>query len=101
MTAAFTRTFTDQGDFAAYRAAESFLRARGFSVGTMQDGDPVGIIFGRQVVVAKWRHLTQAQRDELHGLITGDAKRTGPITIEIFAHAPAAARRAIGVLKAA
>jgi hypothetical protein len=101
VTPAFTRTFDLPGDFTAFNTAVSFLRARQFSVGPMQGPDPVGILFGTQIVVAKWRNLSQSQRAELHGVITGESKRSGPVTVEIYAHAPAAALRAVRVSKAA
>jgi hypothetical protein len=101
VTPAFTRTFDFPGDFTAFNAAVSFLRARQFSVGPLQGPDPVGILFGPQIVIAKWRHLSKAQRDALHGIITGADKRGGPVTVEIYATAPAAARAAVAQSKAA
>jgi hypothetical protein len=85
-------TFSDKGDFAASGIAELFLRERGFSVGPMQANDPRGIMLGK-MRIEKWRRLTDATRAQLHGQMTGNP-RTGPITVTIFAHAPAAAREA-------
>jgi hypothetical protein len=100
MTAAFTRTFEDKGDFAATVHAQTWLIARGFSVGAPQLGQPRGILWGYPRVVAGWSHLSDLARGELSGIITGDHLK-GPVTIEIFSHAPAAARVAVRPLKAA
>lgn len=92
---ALTFTFSNTGDFAAWHDALSFLRARGFSVGALQSNDPVGILFGPNILVAKWRNLNSSHRAQLHGTITATDMRAGPVTVEIFANAPAAARAAV------
>lgn len=94
MSTDFTREFDLPGDFNALNAAVSWLRGRRFSVGLMQGPDPMGILFGPNILVAKWRNLNTKQRQEQHGVITGESKRNGPITVTIFATAPAEARRA-------
>ena len=80
----FTKVFNDKGAFEAYYKAEKFLKSRGFSVGSMQAGDPIGIMFGDYHIM-KWRNLRQSDRDALHGQIIGD-KRNGPVTINLFSH---------------
>lgn len=103
MTApAFTKTFDDPGDFAATARAQAWLVARGFSVGPPQVGNPRGLIYGgsERKVVAGWSHLTDRARGELAGIITGDHLK-GPVTVEIYAHAPAAARAAVRPQRAA
>lgn len=85
-------TFTQTGEFEAYRAAQEWLNAGGFSWGQGQRGAPCGILFG-DFIIAKWKNLTLAERRECHGELTGD-HRQGPVTIVIFADAPPAAVRA-------
>jgi hypothetical protein len=87
-----SKTFDNQGDFKANYAAEQFLRERGFSVGSMQRGDPRGILFGHYDI-QKWRNLRKADIQALHGVMRGDM-RNGPVTIELFDSAPAEAQAA-------
>ena len=77
-----TLIFDLEGDFAAYHAAEAYLKARGFSVGVMQTGAPTGIHFGESKI-SKWRNLSAKDRDDLHGKITAENFRQGPVTISI------------------
>lgn len=95
MTADITITFTETGDFAAVNAARSYLRARRFSVGPMQGNDPMAALFGTNLMIGKWRTISQVQRDQVHATITAADMRKGPVTITIFAHAPAPARAAV------
>jgi hypothetical protein len=80
-------------DFSASRAAERFLKRAGFSVGREQRGAPRGILFG-DYNIQKWRNLTEANRDALHGIMTGDM-RSGPVSIIIFSIAPEQAKIAL------
>ncbi len=89
-----TLTFSDPGDFAAASRAVNLLEAAGFSVGYPQRGAPRGILFGLYDI-QKWRNLSKEHRRALHGVMTGDM-RCGPVTVEIFASAPDAAKAAIG-----
>ena len=85
-------TFTQDGEFEAYRAAQEWLNAGGFSWGQGQRGAPCGILFG-DFIIAKWKNLTIAERRECHGELTGD-HRLGPVTVRIFADAHPDAIRA-------
>lgn len=76
------KEFTESGDFEAYYAASKWLDENGFSLGSMQRDDPIGIMKG-DYCIAKWRNLSAADKRGLHGVLTGD-KRNGPVTIEIF-----------------
>lgn len=80
------------GDFSANDAAEAFLRERGFSVGSMQRGDPRGIMFG-DCDIAKWRNLSASERTALHGVLAyrNGSARGGDAIIRIFCTAPDAA----------
>ncbi len=83
-------TFTNPTPFAACYAAEACLAKRGFSVGPMQGPDPRGILFG-DYDIQKWRNLTAAHKAALHGEMTADSMRYGPVTIRLYASAPAEA----------
>lgn len=93
----YARTFEgNTSDFSALNAAQGFLASRGFSFGP---GDAAsrksGILFGRSWHIAKWRNLTPLERAQCHGVLEGE-RRTGPVTIKIFFHAPAFALAALG-----
>ena len=75
----FSKVF-EGGDFEAYNEAEAFCMGRGFSVGSMQRGDPVGIVSG-DCYISKWRNMTSADKKRLDGAIIGDSKRDGPVTV--------------------
>lgn len=89
--ASLVKTFNQPGDFDATNAAEEFLRLAGFSVGSMQRGDPRGIMFG-DCDISKWRNLRETERQSLHGQMLGRG-RTGPIIVEIFENAPQEAKQ--------
>jgi hypothetical protein len=75
--------FAEAGDFAAVRAAEDWCEKHGLSVGAMERGKPRGLLFG-DYAIAKWRNLRQADKDALHGTMTGDM-RSGPVTVTVDA----------------
>jgi hypothetical protein len=76
-------TFADVGDFQAFYAAERWCKENGYSVGSMQGPDPIGLLRG-DFAISKWRNLSRQQRAELDGQMTGDM-RSGPITIRVKA----------------
>ncbi|WP_139043875.1 hypothetical protein [Allomesorhizobium alhagi] len=92
-------TFQDPREFAAEDRARSFLEAAGFSVGREQAHAPRGILFG-SYDIQKWRNLSAAHREALHGVMTGNG-RTGPVKVEIFDTAPDAAKAALANCEAA
>jgi len=73
--------FDDVGDFAAMRKAEDWLKANGYSWGSMQRDDPIGVMKG-DYDISKWRNLSQKERVALDGLIEGD-KRNGPVIVTV------------------
>lgn len=73
-------------DFSGYNAARAALEGAGFSVGTMQRDNPMGLLFG-EYAIAKWRNLSDADRDELHGFVRGDC-RNGPMTAHLYTNVP-------------
>ena len=87
--------FNNEGTFAAMYAAEAWCEKHGLAVGSSERGKPRGIIFG-DYVIAKWHNLRQADKDALHGAMTGDM-RDGPVVVTVDEHA---VRRAGGLLPA-
>lgn len=91
-------TFEDPRDFAAEHRARRFLESAGFSVGRKQAHAPSGILFG-SYDIQKWRNLSAADREALHGVMTSEG-RSGPVKVEIFDTAPDAARAALATCEA-
>lgn len=82
----YYKTFSGAGDFTAMRAAEEWMRANGFSVGSACRGYPRGVLFG-DYKIAKWRNLNRDEVAALHGVMRGNHKgemRLGPIVVELF-----------------
>ena len=77
--------FKTPGEFAAVRAAEDWCAKHGLSVGAMERGRPRGILFGHYDI-QKWHNLRQADKDALHGTMTGDM-RNGPVIVMVDEHA--------------
>lgn len=62
--------FPNDGEgFSGLHAAERWLEAHGYSVGSLQGPSPVGILHGNYSI-SKWRNLNTAHRKELDGTIT-------------------------------
>lgn len=95
--AVFTRTFAGKaGDaFSAINQAQGFLAAHGFSFGPGCVSGKIGVMFGRDWIIAKWRNLTPLEQRQCHGVLVGD-RRNGPVTLKLFFHAPAFALAALG-----
>lgn len=82
-------------DFSALNDAEAYLTARGFSFGPgCAASRKAGVLYGPNWQIAKWRNLTPLEQRQCHGVIEGE-RRTGPITLRIFFHAPAFAIAAV------
>ena len=77
------KTFNQTGTFEAIRTAEKWLADNGYSYGSMQGRDPIGILKG-DIYIPKWRNIPAYGRKKLDGTITGTDKRNGPVTVEIF-----------------
>lgn len=95
----WSKVWHDTGDFVATHAAEDFLEHAGFSVGRTQRGERRGILFG-DYDIQKWRNLNEAERQELHGVMTPgeDGSYRGPgITVVIWSSAPAEAKNALHI----
>lgn len=81
----FTKQFPNDGDaFSGVNAALDFLRQKGFSVGSMQRGDPMGIAKG-DVYISKWRNLGK-DVELLDGKITFPTSdpRDGDALVELY-----------------
>jgi hypothetical protein len=76
-------TFEGQGDFDALNKAEEWLKNQGYSLGSLQGPSPVGIMKG-DFCISKWRNLSEKEKNELGGVLTGPSKRSGPVTVEIY-----------------
>lgn len=74
--------FNESGDFKAMNAAEDWCTENGISVGSAERGSPRCLMRG-DFAVAKWRNLSASERQECHGVMTGDM-RNGPVTVELF-----------------
>lgn len=61
-----TKEFEANGDFGAYYAACEWLKQNGFSYGSMQRADPMGIMKG-DWDIAKWRNLSVKDKKSLDG----------------------------------
>jgi hypothetical protein len=87
-----TIEFTNAGTFAAARAAEQWLRDRGFSYGPSQADGPQAIWYG-DCTISKWRNLSAAEKRECHATLDGNG-REGPMRITLHEAATPEAREA-------
>lgn len=76
------KTFKADGDFKAFYAAENWLRENGYSTGSMERDEPIGIAKG-DCYISKWRNLGE-DKDLLDGVIARGDKRNGDVTVIIF-----------------
>ena len=74
-------TFDGADEFEAMQDAEAWCDKHNVSIGRMERCMPRGLLVG-DFDIAKWHNLNQAERDRLHGTMTGDM-RTGPVTVSI------------------
>lgn len=75
-------------DFGAQSAAETWLKARGFSWGSSERDAPQAIWHGNHYI-SKWRNLSTKERLAAHAIMEG--KRRCDVHITLRAHAPAEA----------
>jgi hypothetical protein len=70
MNTQIKKTFPNTGsDFSGLYAAKDWLAENGYSYGSLQRGDPIGVLKG-DFAIAKWRNLNQKEVDELDGVLT-------------------------------
>lgn len=84
------KIFDAEGEYAALNEALTWLRARGFSYGSMQRGAAIGVMLG-DVKIAKWRDLDSQEREDLHGQLwtLHGGYRVGPVFLDIRDDCPA------------
>jgi hypothetical protein len=74
--------FNNEGDFQAYRSAEYWAKQNGYSYGSMCSPQPTALFKG-DCYVAKWRNLSNNDRRQVDGIITGEY-RSGPVKITLY-----------------
>lgn len=79
--AAFEKVFNQEGTFLAWYAASDWLKANGYSFGSMCGSLPIGVMRG-DYAIAKWKNLTPRERNQLDGTVTGDF-REGPVIVRL------------------
>lgn len=63
------KTFKNTGeDFSAIRAAESYLKEIGFSMGSMEGKCPIGVHQG-DLFISKWTRMTTDEQNALDGAL--------------------------------
>ena len=78
----FERTFTGAKAFGAINAARSWLKDRGYSVGSMCGKEPMGIRIGDHAI-HKWRNLHPSEKAALDGTIESENFRDGPVVVRL------------------
>ena len=74
-------TFTQEGEFAAYNAAEKWCEENGYSCGSMQRDAPIGLLKGNWQI-AKWRNLNADEIKQLDGTMSCiNSFREAPVRI--------------------
>ena len=77
------KTFYESGDFKAKSEAEKWLAEYGYSYGSTQMNYPIGILKG-DFCISKWRGMRKKEKGQLHGMMTSNDFRKGPVLIEIL-----------------
>lgn len=74
------KEFPADGAFGAARAAEEWLRARGFSFSPSQIGGPQAVFFG-SCHVSKWRNLNSQEKASCHALLEAPRDGVAKVTL--------------------
>jgi hypothetical protein len=77
--------FREEGTFQSLYAAQKWLYDNGYSYGSNCAGAPIGILKG-EYNIAKWKNLSAAEKNLLHGVMVSDDFREGTIAIKFFEH---------------
>ena len=78
-------TFPAAGTFVAIGNAKSFLKKKGYILGSMQRGNPIGFIKGSDCeYISKWDNMTGAEHKQLDGVILSDRFRESDVTVIFF-----------------
>ena len=85
-TSELVKRFEHTGeDWSGLIAAEHWLRFNGYSFGSMQRGEPIGVVKGK-CVISKWHSMTKREHRQLDGTIkaAGDGFRDSAAVVTIF-----------------
>lgn len=87
--------FVFDGDgtaFSAFREAGEFIEKHGGRYGSMERGSPMGVIMRDDVIISKWRNLSQKERLELDGTLSAGREGQAVLYLNIDLPAIAAAK---------
>ncbi|MGB1389255.1 MAG: hypothetical protein ACPG61_10250 [Paracoccaceae bacterium] len=73
--------------FPTEAAAETALRAAGFSIGRTQRTDPRGLMHGNWDI-QKWRNLSCKERKQCHGIHKRQGPPGSPVLVQMNDHCP-------------
>ena len=76
--------FNNAGVFNALYAAQAFCLRSGYSYGSLCGHEPVALMKGEDVLIAKWKNLTGKERAFVDGLMTSTNFREGPVTVKLL-----------------
>lgn len=87
---AFIKDFNKEGTFESLYAAHEWLTDNGYSYGSLDVPNPVGILKG-EWYISKWRNLTTTQRNQLDGtmIALNGRFREGTVRITLTKNLPA------------
>ncbi len=75
--------FDGDSDFKALQTAETFARNKGYSVGSLDENNPIGLSANTDHV-GKWHNIFHDHRRQLSGFIVSHDFRSGPCAMVIF-----------------
>lgn len=78
----FTKEFQGTGSFQAIWAAEKWLKERGYSHGSMDSDNPMGVKFG-DCLIRKWTNMRVSERRQMDGTIESKDFRSGPVVVKL------------------
>lgn len=78
-----TIEFNESGDFQSYYKACEWLKENGYSYGSMERGEPIGLMKG-DFNISKWRNLRPFEREKLDGIMTSRSFRESSVKITIY-----------------
>lgn len=75
--------FYAEGTFESLYMANKWCNDNGYSYGSLCGHQPVCLLKG-DYGIAKWKNLTDEERDQCHGVMTSPDFREGIVTIKIL-----------------
>ncbi len=79
----FTKEFQGTGSFQAIWAAEKWLDDRGYSHGSMDRDNPIGVMLGKHMLIHKWTNMRVSERKQMDGTIESKDFRAGPVVVKL------------------